>query len=649
MLVFNGGVLSPEANYARWLLRQTELDHAIVAESARWGDSKKSVPYKREVEWLAEMNFMRDAYWPGIQPIALERFRRKGLFPATLAPNVLVDGVPKLTGRVEPGAQLELRDLNNPTGVVYYTLDGADPRMAETALQTYTLVTANSSTNYRVPSDGDDDDAWFETEFNDRAWTIGTAAIGYERANGYESIFSTDVGGAMFNVRQSVYLRIPFELATVPLFDLLTLRMKYDDGYVAYLNGERLASRNAPDNVAWDAGATTQHADAQAIAFEDVDITSYGHLLRAGKNVLAIHGLNGGAGSSDFLIVPELVAVDTSGDFSPSALVYAGPLTLEQDVRIRTRVKRGVEWSGLIDAEFTMPSALRISELMFNPPDPPPGSPFDAEEFEFIELLNTGSHALPLPGHRFTEGVEFAFENLDEVLAPGERVLLVTNRSAFESRYGTGWRIAGEYTGRLSNSGERLRLVDASDETVLDFIYDDAWQSGADGNGRSLAIIDAEQPAESWGSESSWAASRLTLGSPGLPETRAVGDANGDGRVDLVDLNLVRNQFGGLGRGDVDDDRDIDLADLNAVRNHFGESAPPGLTRTTARSQTITTIGASNPGAPRRSLSISHEVDLDILTSLYSDSVFSRVIVSKRPRRTYYMAYDGHWRAFLFD
>lgn len=54
------------------------------------------------------------------------------------------------------------------------------------------------------------------------------------------------------------------------------------------------------------------------------------------------------------------------------------------------------------------------------------------------------------------------------------------------------------------------------------------------------------------------------------------GDANGDGSVDLEDLNLVRNQFGEVGDPVAGDtypyDGIVDLTDLNAVRNHFGQS-----------------------------------------------------------------------------
>lgn len=56
------------------------------------------------------------------------------------------------------------------------------------------------------------------------------------------------------------------------------------------------------------------------------------------------------------------------------------------------------------------------------------------------------------------------------------------------------------------------------------------------------------------------------------------GNTNGDDRVDLADLNNVRNQFGQSGQGmagDVSGDAVVDLADLNAVRNAFGQTVAP--------------------------------------------------------------------------
>lgn len=61
-------------------------------------------------------------------------------------------------------------------------------------------------------------------------------------------------------------------------------------------------------------------------------------------------------------------------------------------------------------------------------------------------------------------------------------------------------------------------------------------------------------------------------------EDRLPGDTDGDGDVDLVDLNNVRNNFGYVGTdlpGDVTGDGTVGLDDLNAVRNNFGSISSP--------------------------------------------------------------------------
>lgn len=70
-------------------------------------------------------------------------------------------------------------------------------------------------------------------------------------------------------------------------------------------------------------------------------------------------------------------------------------------------------------------------------------------------------------------------------------------------------------------------------------------------------------------------AGQITLGrrlGTALLGTRSsvAGDVNGDGAVNLVDLNAVRNNFDGWGLGDVTRDGRIDLNDLNIVRENFG-------------------------------------------------------------------------------
>jgi hypothetical protein len=160
---------------------------------------------------------------------------------------------------------------------------------------------------------------------------------------------------------------------------------------------------------------------------------------------------------------------------------------------------------------------LRLTELMFHPA---PGGSFNEEEYEFIELANLGDTALDLTGATFTNGITFTFSPNGPILtlAPGARLLLLKNATAFAERHGAGHPVAGTYDGSLSNSGERLRLVDAVGEEVLDFTYDDSWQPGTDGGGYSLVLRDPTSPPDAWSLADAWRSSLAPGGSPGTAD-----------------------------------------------------------------------------------------------------------------------------------
>ena len=107
-------------------------------------------------------------------------------------------------------------------------------------------------------------------------------------------------------------MRIPFTVDSLDDITRLTFRMKYDDGFVAYLNGTEIASGNKPANPTWNSDASGDHNDSLAVVFEDTDITNQLNLLQVGNNVLAIHGMNGDTGSSDLLALPRIEAEVTS-------------------------------------------------------------------------------------------------------------------------------------------------------------------------------------------------------------------------------------------------------------------------------------------------------------------------------------------------
>src|SRR5206468_3261872 len=119
-------------------------------------------------------------------------------------------------------------------------------------------------------------------------------------------LIATDVLTQMRGRNASAYIRLPFNVTDPAAFSSLTLRMKYDDGFVAYLNGTEVARRNAPASPSWNSAATASRPTVSVLTFEDIDLTAQLGLLLTGSNVLAIHGLNFSATDSDFAIYAEL-------------------------------------------------------------------------------------------------------------------------------------------------------------------------------------------------------------------------------------------------------------------------------------------------------------------------------------------------------
>ncbi len=167
---------------------------------------------------------------------------------------------------------------------------------------------------------------------------------------------------------------------------------------------------------------------------------------------------------------------------------------------------------------LSVSDSLRITEMMYQPA-PLAGSGFVADDFEYIELMNVGPAPINLSGVQFAAGVTFSFTNSQvTVLGPGERALVVNSVAGFQTRYGGGFRIAGEYGGQLSNSQEQVLLLDALGNIVLDFNYADHWHSASNGDGFSLVVLDAHSPSYAWGLPETWRGGLLEGGSPGTAE-----------------------------------------------------------------------------------------------------------------------------------
>jgi Lamin Tail Domain len=174
-------------------------------------------------------------------------------------------------------------------------------------------------------------------------------------------------------------------------------------------------------------------------------------------------------------------------------------------------------------------AGLRITEIMYNP--------LGGTDYEFVELKNVGPTSLSLAGVRIDGGIEFTFPNVS--LPAGQFIVVVNNLTAFESRYGAGINVAGEFIGNLNNGGEDLilELAEPYDAAVLRFDFDDnalaGWPTTPDGSGPSLEVIN---PLGDYRNSANWQASASINGSPGTAgpgsgaslSANSAGDGDGD-------------------------------------------------------------------------------------------------------------------------
>ncbi len=185
----------------------------------------------------------------------------------------------------------------------------------------------NSDADVLVPSDGSLGLTWtYEAYAPDAAWTTdGTGTgVGYDTGSGYDSEIDIDIQSQIRNIAYSAYIRIPFEVSDASAIGELKLPIHYDDGFVAYLNGTEIASRNAPSSPVWDSPAFS--AVDESNNRETIDVSTYIADLQTGSNVLAIHLMNRSLGSSDLLAAPELVATEpASGSLQTGYLATATP------------------------------------------------------------------------------------------------------------------------------------------------------------------------------------------------------------------------------------------------------------------------------------------------------------------------------------
>ncbi len=157
---------------------------------------------------------------------------------------------------------------------------------------------------------------------------------------------------------------------------------------------------------------------------------------------------------------------------------------------------------------------------------------------EYIELLNRGKEAVNFSGWRFSDGAEFTFPQV--ILGAGQYLVVAADVNAFKLKYPQVHNVVGGWVGWLSNSGERIELVDNTGLVINAAFYTDEgdwavrqlgpvdhshrgweWSDQTDGGGKSLELINPAMPNE-YGQN--WAASQSNDGTPGAVNSVAAND-----------------------------------------------------------------------------------------------------------------------------
>ncbi len=504
-LMFNDGVLTPESASSIYASRLMEIDRAIVAESARWGDNRNpdNAPYTRET-WVNESARLLSDFFPERTGVLLAQLKNHSLYPTVEAPMLSQYG-----GNVESDFMLK---FDNPSGVgrIFYTDDGTDPReyggeVSVNALEgNRTEITSSVNIKARVFNESNNTwsaltDAVFFVEsgtedlrvteimYNPDILSTDEKNEGYDDRDVFEYIELTNVGSEdvdLSGVNLTKGIRFTFESGSlspgksiIVANDIEAFRMRYgnDDFIVA-----------------------GQYNGTLSNSGETIELSGqFGNIIQEFKYEDSWYPPTDGKGRS-------LVAVD-----------YDAPLE-------SWSLSEGWRSSKLVGGspgyfETQLPH-LRISEIHFNPSDPTENERLEGfnnnDAFEFIEFQNVGPLPIQLDGFRISDAVDFTFGRYE--LGPGEYGVVASDSRAFLLRYGEGLNLIGHFqNGKLDDSGERIRLYSNEEELIHDFRYSSDWYPESDGIGSSIETFSNFEQLFQWRLGSHWRPSSERGGSPG--------------------------------------------------------------------------------------------------------------------------------------
>ena len=163
-----------------------------------------------------------------------------------------------------------------------------------------TLISAGSAWRYSN-DDAPPSDGWNTTSFDDAAWDVGNAELGYGEG---DEATTVGFGGDASDKPITTYFRHQFNVHSLGQMTDVSLYLKRDDGATAYLNGVEVVRDGLPIDATHSTPATTAVDDGDDFHFFSIDPA----LFQLGTNLLAIEVHQDGPASDDLSFDVQLTA-----------------------------------------------------------------------------------------------------------------------------------------------------------------------------------------------------------------------------------------------------------------------------------------------------------------------------------------------------
>ena len=338
-----GGVLSNEQALDRWLIRKAQVEDAMLAHSARWGDSKRPDSPRTIDDWQAEVNLVENTIFADRAEIVFDQLLNIGLASDIELPSLSI--APGTV--VQIGTFLDIGDLAD--GTIYYTLDGSDPR----------AVGGTPSASAQQLADGELIEIGTDTNlkirvFKDGEWsTILSADYLLEIQAPELSIMS----GAVVPVGTSVQVTSspPGEVYyTLDGSDPLASDGSPIDGAIL-LNDQKEISVNSDIQVRlrtfYNGRASTLVAADYFVPVQPPTLSIESGATVAPGTSLQVTSPSGG---TIYYTLDGSDPLTQSGEPAASAiaLVSGDEIEIESDIELKLRVFKDGLWSALVSAEY---------------------------------------------------------------------------------------------------------------------------------------------------------------------------------------------------------------------------------------------------------------------------------------------------------